>query len=116
MSTIYVFNDELSALSTAATNDVLLIHDTSAGTKADVTVSVLQSAILGNTSTGPVGFFGATGVGRYANSIAQPASTASVSISATQHGFATSTQADALILAVHRMASMSVWYGLATSA
>lgn len=116
MSTIYVFNDELSALSVAATDDVLLVHDTSAGTKNDMTVAVLQAAILGNTSVGPVGFYGATGKVRYANSIAQPASTASVSVSATQWGFSTSTQGDAVITAVHRMASAFAYYGLATSA
>lgn len=118
MSTIYVFNDEISTSETAlADDDLMLVHDTSGAVKKKVPISVVKQAALGNTSVSKIAFFGAaTSVGRYANSIAQPASTASASVSATQWAFATSAQADAIITAVHRMASAFAFYGLATSA
>lgn len=117
MSTIHNFNDEISTVeTTVAEADIFLMHDASAAVKKQVPLSTLRKAVLGNTSTGPVGFFGGTQQIRYANSIAQPASTASVSISATQWGFTSSTQGDAIITAVHRMASAFAYYGLATSA
>jgi hypothetical protein len=43
MSTIYVFDQELSALGAVpAADDLLLIHDTSAGLKYDVTVGLIK--------------------------------------------------------------------------
>lgn len=70
---------------------------------------------LGQTSTDLVSFFGATPVVRYATSIAAPASTAVVSISATQWGFSTSAQAQAVITALTNIPAMLNSYGLSTS-
>jgi UDP-N-acetyl-D-mannosaminuronic acid transferase (WecB/TagA/CpsF family) len=70
---------------------------------------------LGQTSTDLVGFYGATPVVRYATSVVAPASTASVSVSATQWGFSTSTQANALISAVARLTAAINTIGLTTS-
>lgn len=117
MSTPYVFNDEMSALASgAAENDVMLIHDTSAGTKKTITPAVLRGAVLGTTSASTLGFFGKTETSRYTTSVAVPASTNAVSVSATQWGFSTSTQANALISAVARMADAMQLYGLTISA
>ena len=75
MSTIYVFDDEVAALATAATGDKLLISDVSAGTKKAITVANLQSGVLGAASTSLVGFYGATKVD-------QPASASQTAIAA----------------------------------
>lgn len=57
----------------------------------------LDGAVIG-TTTGTAGFFGATATTRPASaSQAAVATTAPVSISATQWGFSTSTQAQTLI-------------------
>lgn len=51
MSTIYVFNEELSAASDVADNDVFLIHDTSAGTKKYATWAQMRAEVGGVVDT-----------------------------------------------------------------
>lgn len=69
---------------------------------------------LGQSATESyVGFFGATPVVQptHANQAA-PASTAAVSVSATQWGFSTSTQANAIVTLVTRLRADLVTLGL----
>jgi hypothetical protein len=75
MSTIYVFDDEVPALVTAATGDKLLISDVSTKTKKAITVANLQSGVLGASASDTVGFYGET-------KIAQPASASQTAITA----------------------------------
>lgn len=75
-----------------------------------------DGVILGQSSSDLVGFYGKTPAVRYATSIAAPSSVAAVSVSATQWGFATSTQADAVITTVAKLQALIVGTGLATSA
>jgi hypothetical protein len=70
---------------------------------------------LGQTSTDLIGFFGATPVVRFATSVQIPASTAAVSISATQWGFTTSTQANAIMSVAVMLATAFSNYGLTSS-
>jgi UDP-N-acetyl-D-mannosaminuronic acid transferase (WecB/TagA/CpsF family) len=74
-----------------------------------------DGAIIGQTSLGLIGFYGKTPAVRYATSIAAPSSVASVSVSATQWGFATSTQANAIITTVAKLQELIVGTGLASS-
>lgn len=70
-------------------------------------------ALIGQTTAGPIAFFGSAMTAQPASSSqAASASTAAVSISATQWGFATSAQADAVITLVNRMRADLVSLGL----
>lgn len=116
MSTIYVFNDELASLATAADGDLLLIHDVSAGTKKDITLSnaignyveqrantftaaqTFSAAVsmngnvdIGNAVTDTVGFYGTT-------KVVQPASASQTAITAG----ATTTQHKTLTIAIRK--------------
>lgn len=72
----------------------------------------LDGSTLG-ASGGTVGFFGVSATTQPASaSQAAVASTAPVSISATQWGFSTSTQAEALVTLVNQMRSDLVALGL----
>ena len=75
MSTIYVFDEEVSALVTGNTSDKLLVHDASTGTKKAITCGNLQSVMLGAAVTDTVGFYGAT-------KVVQPASASQTAITA----------------------------------
>lgn len=103
MSTIYVFNDELPALVTAANADVLLIHDASTGLKKDVTVSNLATAIMGAAASNVIGFYGTTKVNQGTmTATALTALTTNPTFSASNtgagvFGFASSTAATAII-------------------
>ena len=62
MSTIYVFDDEVSALATPASGDKILLADISAGTKKAATLSNVLSVLVttpANTWTGTQTFTGA---------------------------------------------------------
>lgn len=70
-------------------------------------------AQIGDSSSSKVGFYGATASTQPASaSQAATLSTAAVSISATQWGFATSTQADAIVTLVNRLRADLVTLGL----
>ena len=74
---------------------------------------VLNGALLGGSSTQTVGFYGTTPIAQRANSSqAATASTATVSISATQWGFATSTQGDALVTLCNELRAALVAVGI----
>lgn len=62
-----------------------------------------SGTVLGQSSTDPIGFYGTTPTVRSSTSIVAPSTTASVTISATQWGYSTSTQADAIAVAVNRL-------------
>ncbi len=66
MSTIYVFSDEVPTLNTVATNDIVLLYDTSAGRMKRATVTavgtVVKALARGSAATSTVGFYGATAV------------------------------------------------------
>lgn len=57
---------------------------------------------FGQSSTDLIGFYGASPVARQTATTA-PSATAAVSVSATQWGFSTSTQADALVATVRAL-------------
>lgn len=66
---------------------------------------------LGQTSSDLVGFFGATPVIRQTLTTA-PSNTVSVSVSATQWAYSTSTQCDAIVACVRAMNSTLITLGL----
>jgi hypothetical protein len=70
---------------------------------------------VGQTSTDLLGFYGQTPVVRFATSIQIPSSVAPVSVSATQWGFGTSTQAQAMISAVAQLTTWLSTLGLTSS-
>ena len=95
MSTIYVFHTDTPALDTASLLDVVPIFDTSAGRTKNVTLTLLQQAMMGGTDTATLGFYGTTPVARPASaSQAPPSSVAGTST--TAWGYTTSTQANAI--------------------
>ena len=70
-------------------------------------------ALIGSTTSSYVGFYGATVTTRPTSaSQAAVASTAAVSISATQWGFSTSTQANAVVTLENALRSALVSIGL----
>lgn len=72
-----------------------------------------QPVQFGGTNTATVGFYGATPVAQQSGAgQAAAASTAAASISATQWGFSTSTQANAVITLVNQLRSDLVDLGL----
>lgn len=74
---------------------------------------VLNGALLGGSSTDTVGFFGTTPSAQRANSSQAAISTsAAAQISATQWGFATSTQADAIVTLANEMRAVLVALGI----
>lgn len=75
--------------------------------------STLTSPTIGATATDTVGFFGAALTARpAATNQAAPTTTAAAQISATQWGFSTSTQANAVITCVNAMQAALVSLGL----
>lgn len=72
-----------------------------------------QPVQIGGTNTATVGLFGATpAVQPTSSNQAAPASTAPVSISATQWGFTTSTQAQAILTLVTQIRADLVTLGI----
>jgi UDP-N-acetyl-D-mannosaminuronic acid transferase (WecB/TagA/CpsF family) len=72
-----------------------------------------DGTILGQTASALVGFFGATPSSqRAATNQAAPSASTAASFSATQWGFSTSTQADALVTCVRQLRSELVTLGL----
>lgn len=68
---------------------------------------------LGRSSSDKIAFFGGTPTSRISGGTAA-ATTAAVSISATQWGFSTSTQANAIVTLVNNLRSQLVTMGLLT--
>ncbi len=66
MSTMYVFSDEVPTLNTVATNDIVLLYDTSAGLMKRATVTavgtVVKALARGSAATSLVGFYGVTAI------------------------------------------------------
>lgn len=72
-----------------------------------------DGTILGQNTSALVAFFGSTPTSqRAATNQAAPASTAAVSVSATQWGYSTSTQANSLLNLVIQLRSELVTLGL----
>lgn len=72
-----------------------------------------QPVQFGGTNTATVGFYGATPIAQQSGAgQAAAASTAAVSISATQWGYSTSTQATAIVTLVNQIRSDLVDLGL----
>ena len=106
MSTIYVFDDELSALATPASGDKLLVSDVSTGTKKTVTCGELIGLIRGEATTDTVGFYGVTAVnqGTFTATALTAIGTTTLSVAFTGiFGFASSTAGNALITRVDQM-------------
>lgn len=70
---------------------------------------------MGQTSADAIAFYGADPVSRYAVSIGLASSVASVSISSTQWGFATSTQASAIANMAYHVPLLLARLGLSIS-
>jgi hypothetical protein len=70
---------------------------------------------LGQSASDLIGFYNKDPVSRYASSIAPAASTAAVSISATQWAFTTSTQASAIATAAYHVPLILSHLGLSVS-
>ena len=104
MTTLYVFDEQLPALTTRADGDKLIVHDASTKLKKVITLSNVQNAILGNTSADTLGFYGVTKVNRGTMTAtaltAIGTTTISAANSATVYGFASSTAAAALVTRV----------------
>ena len=64
MSTPFVFSEELPALLSVASDDIVLVWDTSAGRMKRCTVAAVDAIVdaRGTASSTVVGFYGATGV------------------------------------------------------
>lgn len=62
MSTVYVFNDEIPSLVTAANADILMLKDASTALKKRITLSNLATAVMGAAASNVVGFYGTTKV------------------------------------------------------
>lgn len=66
MATPYVFSDEVPTLLTVASNDIMLLWDTSAGLMKRSTVTQVNTIIKplarGSATTNVLGFYGQTGV------------------------------------------------------
>jgi hypothetical protein len=103
MSTVFVFDQELNALVTAANADILLVHDASTGIKKDVTVSNVATAITGAAASNVIGFYGTTKVNQGTmTATALTALTTNPTFSASNtgagvYGFASSTAAVAIV-------------------
>ena len=110
MSTIYAFNAETSTSLSA--NDTIPIFKTSTGRTMKVHASAIQTYILGQgTSSGTVGFYGATATAQPV-AVTNVTATAVASVTATQWGFSTSTQGDALIALVRGIRANLISLGL----
>ena len=66
MSSIYTFSDEVPALLTVASNDIMMIWDTSAGTMKRSTVTqvntIVKDLARGTSGASLIGFYGATAI------------------------------------------------------
>src|SRR5262245_16945864 len=93
MSTIYAINAETST--SVSANDTFPMYKTSTGRTMKCHASALQLYINGSSSTATIQFFGGTATAQPA-SIAAVTTTAAVSVTATQWGYSTSTQANAI--------------------
>lgn len=82
-------------------------------TNAKVTATQIKQFVLGTATSSTVGFYGVTNVAQPASSNqAAPTSTAVVSISATQWGFSTSTQGNAVLALLIQIRADLVTLGL----
>ena len=107
MSTIYVFDDELSALATPASGDKLLISDVSAGTKKTVTCGELLGLLHGEATTDTIGFYGVTAVNQGTMTATALTAIGTTTLSAANtsvvFGFASSTAGAALVARVGQL-------------
>lgn len=108
MSTIYVFDEEVSALTTVVSGDIVLLHDASAGTKKYATLANLAKGVLGDAATDTIGFYGATPINQGTMTATAVTALATVTIeiataSSATAGFANSTVAKALALRVPQL-------------
>ena len=62
MTTMFVFDDQLSSLVTAANADLVMVNDASTGVKKRITVSNLATAVMGAAASNVIGFYGTTKV------------------------------------------------------
>lgn len=99
MSTIYVFDQEISSVDAIATTDKFLIHDASTGRKETALASDVAGFVLGTTASSKTGFFGATATSA-ATTIA--ALTTTVTASATC-GFASTAAIGSIITAINSL-------------
>ena len=108
MATPYVFADEVPALLTVASNDIMLIWDTSAGLMKRSTVTQVNTIIKplarGSATTNVIGFYGQTGVDQGTMTATAVTAVAAVVISAGNAAgtwaWASSTEATAFVTRV----------------
>ena len=71
-----------------------------------------DGAIIGRTSSEPLGFFGATPVTQQSLTVTTVATTVAVSTTSAIWGFSTSTQANQVIVAVKELLELAANLGL----
>ena len=62
MTTMFVFDSQLTTLVTGATADILAVHDASAKVKKRITIADLATRFTGASAASTVGFYGVTAV------------------------------------------------------
>lgn len=71
-----------------------------------------DGAVIGRTSTEPLGFFGATPATKQTLTVTTVATTVAVSTTSAIWGFSTSTQANQIIVAVNQLLNLAANLGL----
>lgn len=114
MSTIYTIGAQ-SVFVSANGNDRMLIHNTTEAKVGQLSMSSVRAYVLGQSSTEALGFYGATASAQPSTgNQADILSTSAVSIASagTPWGYATSTQANAIVTLVRQLRSDLVTLGL----
>ena len=110
MSTLYAIDTEVST--SVSANDTFPLYKTSTGRTMKAHASAIQTYVLGqSSSTGTLGFFGATATAQPGSTTAVSATTA-VSTAVTVWGYSTSTQADAVVTLIRAIHANLISLGL----
>lgn len=98
---------------TGGTISGAVISGTVSGTGSFGNLTATGNVVLGDATTDTIGFYGATPAAQPTSSNeAAAATTAAVSVSATQWGFSTSTQANAIVTLVNQLRADLVTLGI----
>lgn len=112
MSTIYSINAESSVGSLSAA-DQLPVYKTVDGRVYKASGEQIRVYVLGTATSDKLGFYGVTSVTQPTSSLQAAITTSgAVSISATQFGYATAAQADAIVSLANQVRANLVTLGL----
>src|SRR3990167_420185 len=105
MSTIYKIEAE-SDVGSVNAGDQFAVYKTSSGRTMRASGLEVLTYVLGTSTSDALGFYGVATVTQPTSSLqAAIASTAAASVSATQWGYSTSTQADAIVTLANQLRS-----------